>query len=297
MTWAPTNTTVALPTVSLTPNSLAASSGPGILAYSVQSAGATGCTVNTSSGVISFSSAGTCVVRAAAAATATHSANFVDVSFVIQPDPNSLSVNQVVSQGGSSLQIYGLSPRVVKLGETPSVTLSTSLRDVGGSATVGGITSSFTISASGQATFALPKLSVGVYFIDYVFNDVAHLRFQGAVEIVEQLPVKKLGVDVVSRITILPNSIQGNDIVAETKQTIVSFSQALGPVFTMKCTAFVTARENNAKGRKIALARAKTVCGASANALSAKTFSTQVKVVRQTMSNSRQVLLELVFKR
>lgn len=297
VTWSPTNLTSTLPVVSIIPSSGAVSTGPGVVSYSVQSAGATGCTVNSTTGALAVVSAGTCVVRATAAATSTYAAGFVDVNFVVQPDPNAVSVSQIAAQGESGLQIFGLSPRVVRLGETPTVTLLTSLRGASGSATIGGITSSFTISSNGQATFALPKLSVGVYFIDYVFTDVAHLRFQEAVEIVEQLPVKRLGVDVVSRITILPTSIQGNDIVTETKQTIVSFSQALGPVFTMKCTAFVTARENNAKGRKVALGRAKTVCGASARALSAATFATQVKVVRQTMSNSRQVLLELVFKR
>lgn len=71
--WAPSNTTGEVGAGSLTPNALASvttpATGGGAISYSIKTAGATGCSVN-STGVISYTSAGTCVVRASAAPVA-----------------------------------------------------------------------------------------------------------------------------------------------------------------------------------------------------------------------------------
>ena len=68
ITWSPTNTTNDISTGSVTPSSLATSSGTGAISYSVVNAGASGCSVNSSTGVITATGAGTCIVRATAAA-------------------------------------------------------------------------------------------------------------------------------------------------------------------------------------------------------------------------------------
>ena len=82
VSWSPT--TAVLTTQSpLTPSASATTSGDGALSYAVTSAGTTGCSVNASSGVLSYTAAGSCVVRATAAATARYSAATVDVTFVV----------------------------------------------------------------------------------------------------------------------------------------------------------------------------------------------------------------------
>ena len=94
--WSPTNTTGAVGDSPLTPNNLATvttpASGGGAISYSVVSQGGSGCTVNSSTGVISYTAAGTCVVRATAAAVNSSPRYFTatkDVSFVfsiLDPD-------------------------------------------------------------------------------------------------------------------------------------------------------------------------------------------------------------------
>lgn len=70
--WAPTNTTADISAGALTPDNSAVvtspNSGGGAISYSVVSAGTSGCTVNSSTGVITATAAGTCVVKATAAA-------------------------------------------------------------------------------------------------------------------------------------------------------------------------------------------------------------------------------------
>lgn len=100
VTWNPSTSllTTASPA---TPSSLATSSGPGSVSYSVISSGTTGCSINSSSGVLSFSSAGTCTVRATAAATTTHDPGSKDVEFTISSPPAPVE-NQ--SGSGSGVQ-------------------------------------------------------------------------------------------------------------------------------------------------------------------------------------------------
>lgn len=83
VTWAPTNTTAVSTAGSITPDALATSDGPGAITYAVTSAGGSGCSVTSSSGVLSFSSAGTCVVTATAAQTTRYAEATASVSFVI----------------------------------------------------------------------------------------------------------------------------------------------------------------------------------------------------------------------
>ena len=66
-----------------TPSSLASTSGNGAITYSVVSAGATGCSVASVTGVISISASGNCTIRATASATSTYLAGRIDVTFVV----------------------------------------------------------------------------------------------------------------------------------------------------------------------------------------------------------------------
>ena len=107
--WSPTNTTRAVGSSPLTPNSTATvtrpASGGGAITYSVVSQGGTGCTVNSSTGVISYSAAGTCVVRATAAAVNSSPRYFAstrDISFSIVAAPGTPGTPTVEVGDGSA---------------------------------------------------------------------------------------------------------------------------------------------------------------------------------------------------
>lgn len=105
MTWAPTNTTFSGPENQLTPNNLAAVTSPvsggGPITYSVINAGASGCTVNATTGVITYTGAGTCLVRATSAATANYYSAYKEATFTFQATP-SASVTTPSSQPSSA---------------------------------------------------------------------------------------------------------------------------------------------------------------------------------------------------
>jgi hypothetical protein len=61
----------------------ASSSGDGAITYAVQSAGATGCTINSSERVLTFTSAGSCVIRATAATTSNYLTGYIDATFTV----------------------------------------------------------------------------------------------------------------------------------------------------------------------------------------------------------------------
>lgn len=82
VTWSPT-TSLLVSDSPRTPSSLASTNGNGTLSYSVVSAGSTGCSVASTTGVLTFSTAGSCTVRATAAATSTYLQGTADVVFVI----------------------------------------------------------------------------------------------------------------------------------------------------------------------------------------------------------------------
>jgi hypothetical protein len=81
VTWSPTTalTTAQSPNTPLA----ASSSGDGAITYAVQSAGATGCTINSSTRVLTFTTAGNCVVRATAASTSNYLTGYIDATFTV----------------------------------------------------------------------------------------------------------------------------------------------------------------------------------------------------------------------
>lgn len=66
-----------------TPSVLPSRTGTGSITYAVQSAGTTGCTVNSSTGVISYSAAGNCSITATVAGTSTHLKSTITVPFSV----------------------------------------------------------------------------------------------------------------------------------------------------------------------------------------------------------------------
>ncbi len=103
ITWAPT-TTISTTQSPLTPSSLASALGSATISYSVVSVGTTACSVNSSTGVLTYSAAGTCTVRATAAATTSYNSGTRDVSFTITaPTVYTVTYNYNNATGAYSL--------------------------------------------------------------------------------------------------------------------------------------------------------------------------------------------------
>lgn len=98
VTWAPA-ASIAFAGGTATPSTLATSSISTTISYAVNSAGATGCSVNASTGVLTYTAAGTCSITATAAASGDYLAASTTVSFVIGSPTSSIIV---VSSGGGT---------------------------------------------------------------------------------------------------------------------------------------------------------------------------------------------------
>jgi hypothetical protein len=89
ITWDPTNTSYSGTDPELIPDTQAASTGSGAITYEVVDAGTAGCTVEASTGAITYTSAGDCVVRAVAAAVpGQYFSAYKDVTFTFATEPD-----------------------------------------------------------------------------------------------------------------------------------------------------------------------------------------------------------------
>ena len=181
-TTVPTTTTTTLPTQTVTwspttaltttqsPNTplAASSSGDGAITYAVQSAGATGCTINSSTRVLTFTAAGSCVVRATAATTSNYLTGYVDVTFTVLAAPaftlsssseskaqNVAIEGYTISSTGGTIASYAISPD-----QPAGLTFSTSTGLLSGTPTTEQAATAYTITATNAtgtatATFTL----------------------------------------------------------------------------------------------------------------------------------------------
>jgi hypothetical protein len=94
VTWAPT-TAITTSQSPFTPSTLASTDGDGAITYSKVSNTSSTCDVNTSTGELTYTGDGNCVVRATAAATATFLEGTTDVTFTIS------SANQSITAAAS----------------------------------------------------------------------------------------------------------------------------------------------------------------------------------------------------
>lgn len=83
VTWSPSNTQVLASESPLTPSSRATTTGSGEITYSVRSAGTTGCSVDASTAELTFTAAGSCVIRATASATSEFAEGWSEATFQI----------------------------------------------------------------------------------------------------------------------------------------------------------------------------------------------------------------------
>ncbi len=100
VTWSPT-TSVLTTQSPLTPSTAASALGGAAISYSVRPGATTTCTVNSSTGELNFTGAGSCTIRALAAYTSTYNPGFTDVTFTVT-DPSSNSGGGGSSSGGGA---------------------------------------------------------------------------------------------------------------------------------------------------------------------------------------------------
>lgn len=174
ITWTPSNLTALTTDATLTPDVLAGSNDvAGTISYSVQNAGTTGCTVNSTTGVIAFNAAGTCTIRASAQSTANSAAGFTDVSFVISAPPASSGGGA----GGNVVEVKA-SPKVTEVSKKRVVgTRPTAIELVGqdlkkvSQIRVGSKTLPVVIADDEKLNFVLPTLASGTYQVELVHED------------------------------------------------------------------------------------------------------------------------------
>jgi uncharacterized repeat protein (TIGR02543 family) len=101
VTWAP-NTALSTTDSPATPSSLATALGSATISYAVTSAGTTGCTVNSSTAVLTFTAAGSCQVTATAAATSNYATASMAVTFVISLATYAITLEAGTNGSGSN---------------------------------------------------------------------------------------------------------------------------------------------------------------------------------------------------
>lgn len=97
-----------------TPFPLANSDGPGSIVYSITDSGSSQCSVDASTGAISFSSSGICRVRATASSTNTHKSSNVDFDFTLE------RVIATVAPTPTPTPTTSRAPRLVRASPTPA---------------------------------------------------------------------------------------------------------------------------------------------------------------------------------
>lgn len=141
VSWTPDTSRVLATVGTITPSAGATSSGNGAISYAVLPASTSDCAVNASTGVITFTTAGSCIVRASSALTRAFYSSSRDVTFTITPTVTAVdlaldvSAGQEVAGAPSNFEATGLSPGTqweLVLRSTPQI-LASGITDPSGS--------------------------------------------------------------------------------------------------------------------------------------------------------------------
>ena len=101
VTWAPT-TTLLLGRSPLTPSTLATTSGNGAITYR-KTAGTSNCAVGSSTGILTYSNVGTCVITATASQTSTYASATQAVTFTITAPSNNAALSALSTSASNFL--------------------------------------------------------------------------------------------------------------------------------------------------------------------------------------------------
>lgn len=168
VTWSPSTTSASVLSGSITVSGAASTNGNGSLSYAVNSQGTTGCVYDSATRVLTYSAAGTCVVRASAASTSTYNAGTKDVSFTISRSA------QTVTWAPTTSILSTDSPAAVSVQATAlgSPTISYSVASQGNTGcSVDSSTGTITFSAVGTCTVRATAAQSTAYLTAY--TDVA----------------------------------------------------------------------------------------------------------------------------
>jgi hypothetical protein len=149
----------------------ASSSGDGAITYAVQSAGATGCTINSSTRVLTFTAAGSCVIRATAATTSNYLTGYIDATFTVtlaapafslsstteSKAQNTAIAGYTITSTGGAIASYAISPSA-----PTGLTFSTSTGLLSGTPTTVQSATAYTITATNTTSTATRTFTLTV---------------------------------------------------------------------------------------------------------------------------------------
>lgn len=180
VTWSPT--TAVLTTASpMTPSALASvSTGGGAITYSVASAGTTACTVDPDSGVLTYTTSGSCTVTATSAATANYASGATSVTFVISKVAQTITFGSLSSPRAYSADPFAISATTTAPGLLLTFTASP--------ASVCSVTSGTSL-VGGATTGSVRMLAVGTCTI--VASQAGSDRYSAATDVPQTLTISQ----------------------------------------------------------------------------------------------------------
>lgn len=282
VTWAATNTSNLTSAGAVTPSALASTNTGAAITYSVQSAGTTGCTVNSVTAVVTPLSDGICVVRATAAATLNEVSDYTDLSFSFNAPMN---INSVSSSTSPDVYLTAWNQKYVVVGSTPVVSVSGF-----------GFTSNVQIALGGKPidvqsisattlTFVLPKLEVGEYTYVITFGNSAVITVQQGIRVVSPTPI--------ATIPLVTSTANNNSAsMSRVESLLAKVVSAIGVPVKLVCTAYV-ATGTSAQKRSQTAATTKSMCSRSATRVGTKLFAVKVLQVSKASSLLRKATLAL----
>ena len=265
LTWAPA-TALLLTASPATPSALATTSGDGAITYAVNNAGATGCTVDSTTAVLTFTAAGDCVVRATAAQTATYAVATKDVTFRIAAE----EVEEVVVPAApyTGPVPTSLSPNCAPADVASVATLSGERLNLITAAEVAGKKVEILRSSANSLGLSFPALSPGTYDVTYI-SDSGRLTHQASLRVCTSatLPGQVIaGTPEVSGTKFFVSKRFANyrgdrgPVVARDLQAITTFIKANPGLKSVTCVGSTSGKPALASDPALAKARAENAC-------------------------------------
>lgn len=280
ITWPVTNTSNPDSIGTVTPDALASSNLASAITYSVQSAGTTGCTVNSSTAVITAASAGVCVIRATAAASGNVGSDYRDLSFTF----NSPSMS--VASTGSGIYLTAWNSRAVLAGTGSKFSIFGHGFTSDATVTIAGKTFAPKVSSAKELTFELPKLEAGKHSFVIAFGSIATVSFVDVLEVISSAPT----------VTIMTSSSAATShaTVVRAEKTFSTLIKKVDLPAQLVCTAYLPSN-STAKNRLDTMTSTKRMCNQMASKVGAKVATAKMSVTAEGSQTMRKITLAINF--
>jgi hypothetical protein len=255
ITWAPT-TALDLSATPATPSSIATTSGDGTISYSVTNAGATGCTVNSSTGVITYSAEGNCVVRASASQTSTYLSATRDITFVISA-PTPQAAPAPAPYAGPIAMRFDVS--CVPADSAMIVTLTGERLNTVKSASVNGTNIPVSAATATSLKLSLPAMKAGTYDVTYV-SDSGVLTHQASLRVCSSSAVQSEPGQFTAQRLFANYRGDSGPVIARDRAAITSFIRQYSGIATVRCVGSTSGVPAKRTDPALAQARAKNAC-------------------------------------